>query len=460
MNSDFFGGFATQVDDKPIYSTRRKELLDAVKNGNAAVKNGLVVLFGALENNDDRFRQDKTFYYYTGINEPAAVLVMDLDGSSTMYIPNCYVKRAQWMSVPTDLVKRDAKALGVHAVEFLGDECHGYELDSYFSARDCAHLVELFENVLAQGGTVFTTLPAQGHEYVNTHFIMHRLHSFVPNLMESVVDISALVAQARRRKDMREIESIYRAVEITELAQEAALQAIKHGVVEAEVQASLEYIMIAAHARPAFPSIVASGKNSTILHYHDNNRAMHNGDLVLVDIGAEFNNYCADITRTYPVSGTFTKRQKEVYNIVLQTQEHVAECAKPGMWLRNNDKPEQSLHHIAKKFLASRGYDKYFPHGIGHFLGLNVHDVGNSNEPLQEGDVITIEPGIYISEENIGIRIEDNYWITKNGAVCLSENLPKDADDIEKFMQQSSQESEEEDEDDEWYDDEDEEDYN
>jgi Xaa-Pro aminopeptidase len=233
------------------------------------------------------------------------------------------------------------------------------------------------------------------------------------------------------------------------------VQAMKDGVLEAEVQASLEYMMIASHARPSFPSIVASGKNGTVLHYNQNSGTVKNGDLVVVDIGAELDNYCADLTRTYPVSGTFTKRQKELYNIVLDTQEHIASLAKPGMWLKNKDKVDKSLHHLAVKFLAQRGYDKYFPHGIGHFLGLDVHDVGDYNVPLHEGDVITIEPGIYIAAENIGIRIEDNYWITKDGAICLSERLPKDADDIERLMQQALS-GESDDEDDEYEDDEDE----
>ena len=219
--------------------------------------------------------------------------------------------------------------------------------------------------------------------------------------------------------------------------------------------------MTASHARTSFPSIVAGGKNSTVLHYHENSGTLRNGDLVVVDIGAEYNNYCADLTRTYPVSGTFSKRQKEIYEVVLATQEYIASRAKPGMWLKNKDNVEQSLHHLAVKFLAQSGYDKYFPHGIGHFLGLDVHDVGDYTVPLQEGDVITIEPGIYIAEESIGIRIEDNYWITKDGAVCLSENLPKEVEDIEGFMQDIlNRRDEEDDEADEWEDDEDEEDYN
>jgi len=330
-------------------------------------------------------------------------------------------------------------------------------------------LAPLFNKIIAQEGKIFTTLPARGHEYINTHFIIDRLQTYIPALSSTIIDVSDFVAQSRRRKDMREIEHIYRAIEITELAHEAATRAIRHNTLEAEVQASLEYIMIAAQARPAFPSIVASGSNSTILHYHDNNSMLRNGDLVLVDIGAEFNNYCADITRTYPVSGIFTQRQKEVYNIVLETQEYIANQAKPGMWLKNNNKPDKSLYHLAVKFLADcGGYDAYFSHGIGHFLGLNVHDVGDTSIPLHEGDVITIEPGIYIAAEKIGIRIEDNYWITKNGAVCLSENLPKEIDEIEELVQRALRDEEqdveqyyeEDEEDEEEFDNEDDEAYN
>jgi Xaa-Pro aminopeptidase len=159
----------------------------------------------------------------------------------------------------------------------------------------------------------------------------------------------------------------------------------------------------------------------------------------VVDIGAEANYYCADLTRTYPVSGTFTSRQKEIYNLVLDTQDHIANIAKPGMWLFNKEKPEQSLHHLAYAFLEKKGYAKYFPHGLGHFLGLDVHDVGNRAEPLEEGDVFTIEPGIYIPAEKIGVRIEDDYWMAKDGVVCLSEELPKNADDIERMVQSKNE---------------------
>jgi Xaa-Pro aminopeptidase len=235
---------------------------------------------------------------------------------------------------------------------------------------------------------------------------------------------------------MHEMELMYKAVDITCLAQDAAAKAISNDMTEAEVQASLEYIITGSQAAPSFPSIVGSGKNAAILHYTENNGIMKNGDLVVVDIGARYKQYCADITRTYPVSGKFTDRQKEIYTIVLETQEYIADRAKPGVWLSNADKPERSLNHLAKAFIKEKGYEQYFPHGIGHFLGLDVHDVGDYKEPLKEGDVITIEPGIYIKDEHIGIRIEDDYWIIKDGAICLSEGLPKSIKEIEQMVQE------------------------
>jgi Xaa-Pro aminopeptidase len=465
MITDFFGGLAPRADETSVHPLRRKELIESIKLQFPQITDGIVVLFAAFEQGSERFRQDKTFYYYTDVVEPGTVLVIDMAGKSTLYIPNCFTKRAQWMTLPVALINRDAKALGVDAVELLGDECVGYEMNSYFSAQEYAHMITLMKNVIARGGSIFSTSPDNGHEYLHARFTFDHLQKFIPEVQKSVVDISPIIASSRRRKDVSEIEHVYRAVEITELAHESAVQAIKDGALECEVQASLEYMMIASHARTSFPSIVASGKNGTVLHYNQNSGTLKNGDLLVVDIGAEFKNYCADLTRTYPVSGTFTKRQRELYNIVLETQTHVASLAKPGMWLKNKDKVEESLHHLAVKFLAKRGYDKYFPHGIGHFLGLDVHDVGDYSVPLQEGDVITIEPGIYIPAEGIGIRIEDNYWVTKDGVICLSEHLPKEADDIEAVVQQalsgeSDDEDEDEYEDDEDYDDEDEDEFN
>lgn len=200
-----------------------------------------------------------------------------------------------------------------------------------------------------------------------------------------------------------------KAIKITYDAHKVVEEILKPGLKECEVQAEIERVFRKNNCRVAFPSIVASGKNTTVLHYESGDRKLRAGELLVVDIGAEYRYYCADITRTYAVSGSFTDRQHEVVNLVREAQEYVMSWAKPGMFLVNKEDPDKSLHHIALKFFQERGgYDQYFVHGIGHFLGLDVHDVGDLAEPLGRGDVFTVEPGIYIPEENIGVRIEDD----------------------------------------------------
>ena len=304
-------------------------------------------------------------------------------------------------------------------------------MHSFFPQDQVMHLLE---DIRQKNDLLFVLAPETPTGYVEQRSILQRLQQF--GMHTKTVDISSIVAEMRRTKDMQEMEELFKAVEITCLAQEAAARAITNGMSEAEVQASLEYIMVGSGAQPSFPSIVGSGSNATVLHYNQNNDTMKNGDLVVVDIGARYNYYCADITRTYPVSGTFTARQKEIYSIVLETQTYIAEKARPGIWLSNAEKPDESLNHLAKAFIKEKGYGDYFPHGIGHYLGLDVHDVGSYKEPLKAGDVITIEPGIYMPEERIGIRIEDNYWIVKDGVICLSEALPKSIPEIEQMVQE------------------------
>ncbi len=422
--------------DFSVHALRRKDLVNQIKHQHGEKAHGVVVLLAGFEREGGLFKQESSFLYYTGLHEPGIVLVIDLNGAADLYVPNCIDERKKWMSYPYPFTQESAGLFGMQTVQLLGDACTGYQFHPFFSREEAKGLLERINKVTNQGGSLFTLSPDSPNGYIDQRLVLSRLATFAPELTDRVVDISSIVANMRRSKDQSEIEQMYKAVEITALAQEAAAQAISDGATESEVQASLEYMFIGSGARAAFPSIVGSGKNSTILHYHDNNAPLKKGDLVVVDIGAELGHYCADITRTYPVSGVFTKRQREIYDIVLEAQEYIASLAKPGMWLSNKEKPEQSLNHLAKKYLTERGYGAYFPHGIGHFLGLDVHDVGDYSVPLREGDVITIEPGIYIPEENIGIRIEDDYWIVKDGVVCLSEFIPKRAEDIEAVVQQ------------------------
>lgn len=419
------------------YSDRRKELIELVKETMPQARNGgVIVLFAGFEQSRGVFRQESSFYYFTGITEPGVVAVLNLDGTSTLWIPNCGSEREKWMTSVLNTSDEQAQKLGFTDIKHLGSQCAGYQLYCMFPRSEYEQLLADLQRYIGAQMPIFTLMPSNPKEYGEQRLLLERLKGFLPELSQSLVDISPLVAGMRRTKDFKEIELIYKAIELTSMAQEVAAQTIAPGVLECEVQAGIEYIFTGSAARTAFPSIVASGKNGTVLHYHDNNAEIQPGDLVIVDIGAEYNYYCADITRTYPASGTFTPRQRELYDLVLETQEYIASIAKPGYWLSNKEHPEQSLNHLAKKYLQDRGYGTYFTHGIGHYLGLDVHDVGDYATPLQPGDVITIEPGIYIPQEGIGIRIEDDYWIVEDGAECLSEYIPKAAKDIEALVQE------------------------
>lgn len=420
--------------DVSVYQSRRKELMTILKELYPDVRVGAVILFANFENIRTAFQQESSFFYMTGITNPATVFTLDVSGKSRLYITE-YAHRLQWL----DSFGNEHEIARTHEIDEvvpLGEKHENYQAHPFFTHQAWSELIVYINHIIDAGGKIFTLNSSKFSEYIEQRFILERLITFIPQLRDSIIDISSVIAEMRSRKDMQEIEHIYKALEITVMAQEAAAHAIAHDVSECEVQASLEYIYTASCVQPAFPTIVASGKNSLVLHHQPCEYSMCNGDLVIIDSGAQYKHYCADITRTYPVSGVFTQRQKEVYDLVRETQEYVARHAKSGYWLSYDKEPERSLNHLARKFLEERGYGHYIVHGIGHFLGLDAHDVGDVSKPLQEGNVITIEPGIYIPEEQIGIRIEDNYWITKKGAICLSDHLPKKAEDVEMFVQQ------------------------
>jgi Xaa-Pro aminopeptidase len=395
-----------------IYKDRINKLLERVRK---LKDDGLVVLFSGFEQDRIEFVQDSTFYYFTGINEPGVVLLVDiLTSKTTLLVPKFSTNRADWV------IQEDFK-IGMDSVSFLGEDLPGYSVKPFFTEHSYKYLIE----ILSKSKNVFSTCPSNISFYGEQMLILAHLNKFVPDLNGKLFDISLEIAQLRQIKSKEEIELIYKAIDITSVAYEAAFNAIKDGATELEVKAAIEYVFTASNAKNAFPSIIASGKNSTILHYTGGDKALKNGELVVVDIGAMYRHYCADLTRTFAVSGEYTYRQKEILDIVLEVQEYIVSIARPGLWLSNADHKEKSLHHLAKEFLKEKGYADYFIHGIGHYLGLDVHDVGDYSQPLQKGQVFTIEPGIYLPQEEIGIRIEDNYWVVEDGVVCLSENLPK-----------------------------------
>lgn len=242
-----------------------------------------------------------------------------------------------------------------------------------------------------------------------------------------IVDHSDLLAIMRSRKSAAEVACIQRAVDITALGFAQAMKSLRPGISEFDLQESMEHAYKTNGARgTAYRTIAGGGFNSTVLHYHDNDQLLQKGDLVCVDSGAEFAGYAADITRTLPVSGKFTIRQREVYNIVLAALTAATKQVRAGATIA-------SIDAAARSVISKAGFADAFIHGIGHHLGMEVHDA-TPDGPLRVGAVITIEPGIYLPDEKIGIRIEDDVLVTKSGNRVLSRAIPRTASDIERLM--------------------------
>jgi Xaa-Pro aminopeptidase len=242
---------------------------------------------------------------------------------------------------------------------------------------------------------------------------------------------ASLITDLRAAKSDAEIERIRRAVAATVQGLLDAGRSIAPGVGEYQVQAVIEFrCRIAGCEKQAFDSIVGSGPNSCILHYKTNRRVMQAGDLVVVDVGGEYEGYAADVTRTFPVSGRFTERQAEIYDAVLAAQKAGIEAVRPGATLRD-------VHAAAKAVLAEHGLDRWFLHGTSHSVGLNVHDAWSSRRELEVGSVLTVEPGVYIAEEALGVRIEDTILVTADGPVILSSGVPKERAEVEALMAES-----------------------
>jgi Xaa-Pro aminopeptidase len=246
-------------------------------------------------------------------------------------------------------------------------------------------------------------------------------------------DLTLPLARLRMVKSPSELARIQYSVDATVIAHRAAWARLAPGLTEFQIAATTSNAYFERGCeRHAYPPIVASGPNNVILHYSSNKRRIDAGELLLMDAGAECAGYAADLTRTVPVNGRFTARQREVYDAVLEAQEAAIEAAKPGMFLTGDG--DKSLNTIAKRVVEKRGLGKYYLHGLGHMVGLDVHDAFDEKQPLAEGMVLTIEPGVYIAEEGFGVRIEDMILITRNGAKLLSGDLPRQPAAIEKAL--------------------------
>jgi Xaa-Pro aminopeptidase len=260
-----------------------------------------------------------------------------------------------------------------------------------------------------------------------------------------------ILKELRGIKTKEEIGVVQKAVDITETAFRRLLKFIQPGVFEYEIEAEIYHSFLSQRATgPAYHSIIASGDNARTLHYTSNNNICKDGELILMDFGAEYGGYNADMTRTVPVNGKFTKRQKEVYNACLHLHDYAKSILKPGISIvKYTDKVgEEATKQFVKIGLLTKSdiknedadnmaYRKYLYHGISHHLGIDVHDLGTRTAALQAGMLLTVEPGIYIKEESMGVRIENNIWITKTGNQDLFKNVPIKAEEIEALMKRN-----------------------
>jgi Xaa-Pro aminopeptidase len=374
----------------------------------------VVVVLGQPDRETDElrygFQQDPNFYYLTGWNQPGAILL--LEGSrEVLFLPKHNPDREKWTGPRA--AAEDAEVAG---------------LTGFATVLP----VERFEAELA------AALERRSKIYTVGEAAVARLSALAP--MREVVDAQRTLARLRMIKSAGEVELLQHAADVTVAAHEAAWQRAAAGATEYQVAAAFTSLYLDRGCeRAAYPPIVGSGPNSVYLHYQRNQRRMDRGDLLLIDAGAECGGYAADVTRTVPIGGKFSKRQREIYEVVLGAEKAALAAVKPGAVIGTH--APDSVYQAAYDYINTHGKDlhgerlgKYFTHGISHHIGLEVHDASDTTVPLAEGMVISVEPGIYIPEEQIGIRIEDMVVVTKDGARVLTAALPREAAEIEKAL--------------------------
>jgi Xaa-Pro aminopeptidase len=392
----------------------------------AQTADGVVVLFGY--NEDDapaamtRFKQNEAFYYVSGWNEPGAMLVL-AKGKETLYIPPRDIAAEKWTGPKLFPESPDAVArTGFPTVRGT----------NVFQA-DLLEALKTTPKIY----TELTPQPESGEGFFIAD-VVSKLKAMAPSA--ALADIRPMLQTMRMVKSAGEIALIRKATEGSIEAHLAVMKALKPGMWEYEIAALLKYEWERRGSEwPSYPPIVGSGFFSTVLHYSANDRRTEPGDVVVIDAAGSYSGYTSDITRTLPVNGRFTPRQREIYEIVRGAQAAVFAAAKPGMLL--GGRGNGSLADLAFNYINTHGKDskgqplgQYFIHGIGHSVGLNVHDPLDANVRLMPGMVVTIEPGIYIPDEKLGVRIEDLILITSTGYENLTRRLPTEPGAVERQM--------------------------
>ena len=415
--------------NKEFFENNRKKLIEEVED------NSIIVLFAGnapKKSGDENypFTPNRNFYYFTGIDEERPILIISkIKGiiSERLFIKEIDEERERW--VGKSIRSNEAEEIsGVKYIDYLGN-FYDY-LNRVFSETE---EINLYLDMERDSFQELQGISENFSEEVKKRYPFVRIKNIFPKIIP-----------LRMVKSKEEIEEMKKAIKITIKGVESLMKNAKAGMKEYQLEAYYEFVCRSSGIKDyAFKTIAASGKNATILHYVDNNSEIKDGDLILFDLGAQHNYYNADITRTFPVNGVFSKRQKEVYNAVLRVNERVIKTIKPGLEYKELNK--MATEWIAEECIKlgliknKEEVSKYYWHSIGHSLGLDTHDISNKdrNTIFKEGMVWTVEPGIYIEEESIGIRIEDDVLITSNGVEVLTKDMIKTVEDIEEFMKKN-----------------------
>ena len=421
--------------DSKLFIENRKRFAASLKPNSIA----LFVSNDILPTNADGamgFVQNSDLFYLTGVDQEETILLIYPDAKNGAHKEVLFVREtnetiAIWENAK--LTKEQATATsGIKNVMWV----HGFEA--------------FLKTVIFQAEHIYLNSNEHSRRYIDTETAEMRFNKNIISKfpLHKVERAAPIMHKLRAIKSSYEVALIQQACNITEKGFRRLLGFVKPGVMEYEIEAELVHEFVRNRSRGfAYGPIIASGGNACVLHYVDNNKECKAGDVILLDVAAEYANYASDLTRCVPVSGKFTPRQKEVYNAVLRVMR-----AATKMLVVGNTIPEyhKAVGHLMEKELVDLGlitlddiknqnpewpaYKKYFMHGTSHFLGLDVHDVGDFNRPLEAGMVFTCEPGIYIPQENLGIRIENDILITANGPDDLMKNIPIEADEIEALM--------------------------
>lgn len=401
-----------------VLRERRDRLVDSLGTGTAILRSGAVRDIESAYPQDSDFRQDNDFLYFTGLETPDSWLLVVARGSDRpaeiLFIPERDPAEERWTG---------AKPSREEASEISG-------------IQEVRH-TEAFREMVRSGRLAAFGEPLwveiDGRTLEQPFF-----RELISDPSLEPRDIEPLLGQLRLVKDAFEVEMLRRAIEITGDAQRAAMRAAEPGMYEYELEAIVEYVFRRGGAeRVGFPSIIGSGPNSVVLHYDRSRRRMEEGDLVVMDIGAEYAYYTADVTRTIPVSGRFTDRQRAIYELVLGAQRAGIEAVEPGATMADVSRAAtEHLRNASGDLCGEESCAEHFVHGVGHWLGMDVHDVGSYATPFQPGMVLTVEPGVYLAEENLGVRIEDDVLVTEDGHEVLSGDSPREPGAIEELMEE------------------------